>query len=229
MWWDLRTEQSKEVRLRTSPIYAPEIRLNAEGWRPLPEGGRMNVLAPPGTYTVKLSVDGQEFSQPLMVSKDPNSGGSDDDIQKQTTMLMALRKDLEMGADMVNQIELIRAQLESLKGILRGNSDVRAAADDLDKKLTDIEDNLIQRKYTGQGQDTTRFPAKLIGKLSYLAGGVNGGDYPPNTQQKEVQGNFEAQLSGLRKRLDDVVNTDLGNFNRMLREKNIGSIVAAAP
>jgi photosystem II stability/assembly factor-like uncharacterized protein len=229
VWWDLRTEQSKEVRLRTSPIYAPEIRLGAEGWRPLPEGGRMNVLAPPGTYTVKLSVDGQEFSQPLMVSKDPNSGGSDDDIQKQTTMLMALRKDLEMGADMVNQIEVIRAQLESLKGILRGNPDVRAAADDLDKKLTDIEDNLIQRKYTGQGQDTTRFPAKLIGKLSYLAGGVNGGDYPPNTQQKEVQGNFEAQLSALRKRLDDVVSGDVANFNRLLREKNIGSIVAAAP
>src|SRR6266849_4209548 len=59
VWWDLRSEQSKEVRLRTSPAYAPEIRLNAEGWRALPEGGRMTILVPPGTYTVKLTVDGQ--------------------------------------------------------------------------------------------------------------------------------------------------------------------------
>ena len=77
VWWDLRTEQSKEVRLRTSPAYAPEVRLNAEGWRPLPEGGRMTLLVPPGTYTVKLTVDGQEFSQPLTVLKDPNAGGND--------------------------------------------------------------------------------------------------------------------------------------------------------
>ena len=226
VWWNLRTEQSKEVRLRTAPLYAPEVRLNAEGWRPLPEGGRMTVLVPPGTYTVKLSVDGQEFSQPLVVRKDPNSGGSDDDVQKQTAMLFELRKDLEAAGDMVNQIESIRGQLENLKGLLRGNADVRTAADDLDKKLTDIEDNLIQRKLTGQGQDTVRYPPKLISKINYLAGGVSNGDYPPNTQQKEVQRMFETQLSSLRKRLDDVVGPDLGSFNRMLREKNIGNVIA---
>ena len=226
VWWDLRTEQSKEVRLRTSPAYAPEVRVNTEGWRPLPEGGRMTILVPPGTYTVKLSVDGQESSQPLTVLKDPNAGGSDDDIQKQTTMLFELRKDLESVADMINQIELIRGQLENLRGVLRGNADVRSAADDLGKKLIDIEDNLIQRKFTGQGQDTVRYPPKLISKINYLAGGVSSGDFPPNTQQKEVQGMFEAQLSSLRKRLDDVVSTDLGNFNRMLRDKNIGNVIA---
>jgi len=42
-----------------------------------------------------------------------------------------------------------------------------------------------------------------------------------------VQGMFESQLSSLRKRLDDVVNGDLANFNRMLREKNIGNVIAS--
>ena len=229
VWWNLRNEQSKEVRLRTPPAYAPEIRLNAEGWRPLPEGGRTTVLMPPGTYTVKLSVDGQEYSQSLTVMKDPNAGGTDADVQKQTAMLMELRKDLESGADMVNQIEIIRSQLDNLRSILRGNADVKTAADDLDKKLTDIEDNLIQRKFSGQGQDTTRFPTKLIGKITYLAGGVSGGDNAPNTQQKEVQAMFESQLADLRKRLDAVVATDLGNLNRLLRDKNIGNVIAAGP
>jgi hypothetical protein len=229
VWWNLRNDQSKEVRLRTSPLYAPEIRVNAEGWRPLPEGGRMNILMPPGTYTVKLSVDGQEVgSQPLKVLIDPNAGGSDADIQAQTAMLTALRKDLESAADMTNQIEMIRGQLESMRQIIRDAS-VKSAADDLEKKLADIEDNLIQRKFSGQGQDTTRYPTKLIGKLTYLAGDVSDGDYPPNTQEKEVQAMFESQLADLRKRLDVVVSTDVAAFNRMLRDKNIGNVIAAGP
>ncbi len=227
VWWNLRSEPSKEIRLRTPPLYASEIRLNSEGWRPLPEGGRMSVLMPPGTYTVKLTIDGQEVgSQTLKVLLDPNSGGSEAEVQAQTGLLMALRRDLEAAADMTNQIEIIRGQLDNLRQIIRDAS-AKSAADDLDKKLTDIEDNLIQRKFSGQGQDTTRYPTKLIGKITYLAGGVSGGDYPPNTQQQEVKSMFESQLADLRKRLDAVVSTDLANFNRMLREKNIGNVIAS--
>ena len=227
VWWNLRTENSKEIRLRTSPAYAPDIRLNAEGWRPLPEGGRMTVLVPPGTYTVKLSVDGQEFSQPLTVLKDPNAGGTDADIQKQTAMLFDLRKDLEFVADMVNQIENIRGQLDRLRSQL-SDASLKAGGDDLEKKLIEIEDNLIQRKFTGQGQDTTRYPPKLIAKINYLAGGVSGGDYPPNTQQQQVHATFKMQLVDLRKRLDAVVSRDLGNFNRMLRDRNIGNVISSS-
>ena len=65
---------------------------------------------------VKLIVDGKEAgSQSLTVSKDPNDGTTEADIQKQTAMLMGLRKDLESAADMVNQIENIRAQLNKLR------------------------------------------------------------------------------------------------------------------
>ena len=225
VWWNLRTDQSKEIRLRTSPAYAPDIRLNAEGWRPLPEGGRMTILVPPGTYTVKLTVDGQESSQPLTVLKDPNSSGSEADIQKQMALLFDIRKDVESVAEMVNQIESIRGQLDSLRALVKDAS-VKAAADDLDKKLIDIEDNLIQRRLTGQGQDTVRWPPKLISKLNYLGNNIAGSDFPPNTQQQEVHTVFKGQLVDLRRRLDGVVGTDLANFNRMLREKNVGNVIA---
>ena len=190
----------------------------------------MTVLVPPGNYTVKLTVDGQEVgSQSLTVLKDPNDGATEADIQKQTAMLLDLRKDLESAADMVNQIETIRAQLSKLRKDQSGNTDLITAADNFEKKLTDVEDGLIQRKYSGQGQDTTRFGGKLIGKITYLAGGVSGGDYPPNVQQQQVKSMFDSQLADLRKRLDAVVGTDLANFNRMLREKNIGNVIGVAP
>ena len=226
VWWDLRTEPSKEVRLRTTPAYAPEFRLNAEGWRPLPEGGRMTILVPPGNYTVKLSVDGQEFNQTLTVLKDPNTGVSDADLQKQMAMLFDLRKDLETVAEMINQIEVVRAQLATLKPLLRGADFVRLA-DELEKKFTDIEDNLTQRKFTGQGQDTVRFPPKLISKLNYLSNGVASGDFPPNTQQQEVHATFKSQVADLRRRLDETISQDLGSFNRMLRERNIPNVIGS--
>jgi len=225
VWWNLRNENSKEIRLRTQPIYASDIKLNNDGWRPLPEGGRLTVLMPPGTYTAKLIVDGQEVgSQSLKVLKDPNDGTTEADIQKQTAMLVDLRKDLESAADIVNQIEPMRAQVAKVRA---EHPDLKAAADDFEKKLTDIEDGLIQRRYTGQGQDTTRFPAAMIGNMTYLAGGVAGGDFPPNKQQQEVHAMYKARLAGFRKQLDAVIATDLANFNKMLKDKNVSTVISA--
>ncbi|HEY6118580.1 MAG TPA: hypothetical protein VIV66_01415 [Pyrinomonadaceae bacterium] len=233
VWWDLRGEQTKEVRLRTSPAYAPDVRLGTEGWRAAPDGGRISVLLPPGTYTVKLTVDGQEFSQPLVVRKDPNSTGGEQDIQQQTALLIELRKDLESAADMVNQIEVIRTQLDAVKMLTQSSSDagtIRSAADDLDKKLIAIEDNLIQRRLTGQGQDSVRWPPELLSKLTYLANGVSGSaDFPPTVQQREVQAQFKEQLISLRKELDNVVGKDVDAFNRTLRERNIQNVITSAP
>ena len=229
VWWDLRGEQSKEVRLRTSPLYAPEVRVGPEGWRSLPDGGRISILMPPGTYTVKLTVDGQEFTQPLTVRKDPNSTGSEQDIQQQTAMLIDLRKDMETGADMVNRIEVIRTQLETIRSLTQTSSDsgsIKSSVDELDKKLTDIEDNLIQRRLTGQGQDGVRWPPRLISKLNYLANGLSGSaDFPPSTQQREVQVMLKEQLTGLRKRLDEVVTKDVEAFNKTLRDRNLQGLI----
>ncbi len=230
--WDLRGEQSKEMRLRTSPAYAPEIRVGPEGWRPAPDGGRVSVLLPPGTYTLRLSAGGQELSQPLTVKKDPHSGGSEADIQTQTAMLLELRKDLEAAVDMVNQIEIIRGQLNSIRSLLQSSPDasaVSSAAGDLDQKLIDVEEKLIQRKLTGQGQDTTRWPARLVSKLAYLANGVASSDFPPTTQQREVHAQFKQQIKTYQQQFDTLVSREVAAFNNLLRERSIQNIITRVP
>ena len=62
------------------------MELPNQEWRSLGEGGRVTPLAPPGTYTVTLRAAGFELVQPLEVLKDPNSGGSELEIQEQVTM-----------------------------------------------------------------------------------------------------------------------------------------------
>lgn len=218
--------------MRTSPAYAPEIKVGPDGTRNAPGAGRLSILMPPDTYTVKLSVAGQEFSQPLVVRKDPNSGGTEADIISQHAMMLELRADLESGARMVNQIEFIRSQLEKLTATLSAGSDsvaAKSAADALDKKLVEIEEELIQRRLTGQGQDTVRWPPKLLSKIGYLAGGLASGDFGPTKQQREVQALLTQQLGGLRKRLDDVLSLDLTTFNKLLVDSNIKTIIKPTP
>jgi photosystem II stability/assembly factor-like uncharacterized protein len=229
--WDLRGETSKEIRLRTSPAYAPEIRVGADGWRPAPDGARMSLLLPPGNYTVKLSAEGQELSQPLVVKKDPHSRGSEADIQAQYAMLTDLKKDLESAADMVNRIEMVRSQLGMMQSLLTGAeaATVKSGADGLDKKLADVEDNLIQRKLTGAGQDGVRWPVRLISKINYLANGLSSSDFGPTSQQREVHTQFKEQLATHRKRLDELMSKDLRAFNELLKEKGVQNIILTAP
>ncbi len=250
--WDLRGEQTREVRMRTSPAYAPDITVGADGTRAAQGAARMSVLLPPANYTVRLSVGSQESSQPLVVRKDPNSSGTEADIQTQMALLLDLRSDVDKAADMVNQIELIRSQLYNITALLGGGgagrrtsepgavatgsssqgggpgsdyASIKAAAADLDKKLIDIEENLIQRRLTGQGQDTVRWPPKLISKLNYLANGMGGSDFPPTTQHREVKAMFEEQLATHRRRLDEILSKDLDAFNKLLRDRGIQNII----
>jgi hypothetical protein len=232
VYWNLEGDASTEVRMRTSPEFAPEIKVGPDGTRNAPGAARLSILMPPGTYTVKLSAGGQELSQPLIVKKDPNSGGTEADISTQTEMMIDLRKDLDSGARMVNQIELIRSQLEQLVATLATTSNstsVKSAADSLDKKLIEIEENLIQRKLTGQGQDTVRYPPKLLAKIGYLAGGLASGDFGPTKQQREVHALFKQQLAGLRKRLDDVLNQDLTALNKLLADSGNKTVIKSTP
>jgi len=220
--WNLEGEQTTEVRMRTSPAYAPEIKVGADGTRSAPGAPRMSILLPPGNYTVRLSAAGRELSQPLVVRKDPNSGGTEADINAQTAMMLELRSGLESGSQMVNQIESIRSQLLKLPS---DSVAVKSAANALDQKLIDIEENLIQRRLTGQGQDTVRWPPKLLTKINYLAGGLASGDFAPTKQQREVHAMFKQQLAGLRQRLEDVLSKDLTAFNKLLVDSNIKTVI----
>ncbi len=227
--WDLRWEQTKEVRLRTSPAFAPEIRVGPEGWRPAPDGPRMAVWLPPGNYSVKLSVGSQELSQPLVIKKDPNSAGSEADIAAQFALSAELRGDLEMAVDMVNQIEQIRSQLISIASVVGAsqgdNSAIKSAAEALEATLIEIEDNLIQRRLTGQGQDTVRWPSKLLSKINYLNNGLSGADFPPTSQHREVHTMLKTQLTTQRSRLNEVLSKDLEAFNKLLRDRGIGNVI----
>jgi photosystem II stability/assembly factor-like uncharacterized protein len=229
--WDLRDEPTPEARLRVSPQYARWFEVPADG-RPMPGAGRMSVLLPPGTYTVKLRVGGQEYTQPLQVLKDPGSGGSEPEIQQQFAALKSIKGDVASTLGMLNTVEAVRSQLQNLSRLLAGDgqsAEVCASSDSLEQKFMAFEASLHQIRNTGRGQDNVRYPSRLIEQLQYLAGGVGDGDFAPTTQQQEVRQLLAQQVQTYRTQLDQLISQDLTQFNTMLRQKNVGNIVVRTP
>jgi hypothetical protein len=213
VYWNLRNDSSKVARLRTRPLYNAEFQLDRDSTRSAPGVGRLTVLMPPGSYTVKLTADGQSYSQPLEVRRDPNYDATDQDIAASTAMLLALQNDLNSVVDMLGTMESLRLQLQRLPA----TGDVRSKADALEQKLMTVEGNIVDLRMTGRGQDEVRYPVKLGGQLNYLAGGVAASDFAPTAQQKEVQQLLASQVRETRSALDRLIQTDVAGFNEVLR------------
>jgi len=221
--WDLRDEPSMAVTLRTSPMYAPYITVGPEG-RTAPGTAQVSVLMPPGTYTVKLSVGGQESSKPLEVRKDPNSGGTEGDIVAQTRLATAIRDDMNRAATAVHRMESVRVQLAALRTAV-ADAEVTRAVAALEEKVTALEMELVDLRQTGTGQDGVRFGSKLISKLGYLANGLISNDFRPTDQQVEVQGILNAQLSQHLSALESLLGGDLNALNALLRQRNVPNVI----
>jgi len=229
IWWDLSYDKTKMIKLRTKPIGQDHVVLGDKGWRPFPRGsGGSGHLAPPGVYTVKLKVGEKEFSQNLVVQKDPHSAGTEADIQAQTKVLSEIYRNIDAVADMINQIEWIRKQLCDLNDMLKekeGVEPVLKAGDELDRKFIEIENALFSIELSGSG-DELRWPDKFYVKLRFLASDIGKSDFPPTSQQIEVHEMLEEQLAGYQNRLKQVIEKDILAFNDILREKQIANIYA---
>jgi len=225
--WDLRGEGTTQIKMRTSPLYADWVELNEERWRPA--GGGFSILSPPGIYTVVMEVGGREFMATVNVLKDPSSTGTDADIAAQTEMLRDLQADFNSTANMVNQIEWLRRQLTDLRMVLvdqEGTDDLVGAADALQSQLIDIEENLIQLRLTGTGQDGVRYPAKVVGRLRHLVGGVSVGDFRPTDSAREVHLILEERIERWRVALDEFLDEELPAFNQMIQSHDLPPIIS---
>jgi len=221
--WDLRDEPNPAVRLSTSPMYAPYISVGPDG-RAAPGTAQVSVLMPPGTYTVKLTVGTQEFTRPLEVRKDPNSGGTEGDIAAQTRVAMAIREDMVRAGAAVTRMESVRVQLAALRTTVP-DAEVTRAVSALEQKVTDLEMELVDLRQTGSGQDGVRFGSRLIGKLGYLTNGLTNNDFPPTDQHVEVQGILNAQLKQHLTALESLLGSDLNALNALLRQKGVPNVV----
>jgi hypothetical protein len=143
-------------------------------------------------------------------------------------MLKKIWEDSQAVAKMVNQIEWIRKQIYDLQDMLKEKElieDVVKAGKTLDEKLIGVEGNLVQLKLTGGSQDILRWPMKLYGKVSMLAGSVASGDFGPTEQSREVHAMYKEMIADYQAQLKALLEKDISDFNDMLKQKDLQGIV----
>jgi photosystem II stability/assembly factor-like uncharacterized protein len=223
MWWDLNTDKTHAPMLRTVNPYSPDVRYPAEG-KAAPGLGRFDALVPPGTYTVTVSAAGATVSQRIVVRRDPSSGAADAEITAQTAMASEIAQELNTAVDMINNLETVRAQLATVRATLGADSalaDVRAQADSVARKLQAVEEQLLQMRTTGRGQDQIRHPFRIGEQLIYLGQSIGGSDYAPTDAHKAVQAVLKEALQKVKLQYDAVMTADMNAFRQLLRSRNV--------
>ncbi|MEM7297395.1 MAG: sialidase, partial [Bacteroidota bacterium] len=183
VWWDFNEDPSTTLVLRTKPLYAPWFQLDDKRTRKslVPP---MSIMATPGTYTVTLKSGDIEQTQTFELLKDPNTEGSLGDINDQKELLDKIRIDYEEMSSAVNEAEKLRRQLRDIMAMVSG--DLLTEVKKVDSLATQAENQIIQLKHTGKGQDVIRLPGMLMEKMGYLASTIAIADFKPADQYLEV-------------------------------------------
>src|SRR5581483_1843172 len=181
-------------------------------------------LAGPGTYTVKMTVDGQSFTKELKVTAVPGSHGSDADLQAAAALQLKVRDDISAVSDMANQIEWMRKQLETEKKTVEGKAAMLTALASMDKKLKDVELRLLSESEMLSDDKYYVEAYKLYLNLIWMNGEIGGGagdvagsaDYGPTETQVKLVVDLETQLKEAQTAYKAVMDKDVPAYNQQI-------------
>jgi photosystem II stability/assembly factor-like uncharacterized protein len=225
--WDLRYDDP--------PGFNPDInnQMNSSPGSVTP--GPHGPLALPGTYTVKLIVDGQTSAQSLVVRNDPRIGESlpvMTALRTQDRLAMAAVQGMKDSYAANNEVAAVRAQLAALpRGTLP--PDVSTAATALDTKLATVGGPQRGGRGGGGGGGGFGAPARVPGSLlSFIAinnlfntvlGPLaqNGIDMPPTKAQVDTLESACNEFTGTANGWKTMLAADLLEFNTLLTKNNL--------
>ncbi|MDQ6652737.1 MAG: glycosyl hydrolase, partial [Acidobacteriota bacterium] len=212
--WDLRYPES--VRFPGMILWAGEVR-----------GPRVV----PGTYQVRLTVDGKTMSESFEVKPDPRLGTSPGDYAKQVELGLKIRDKVTETHNAIIQIRDVRKQVDDLLKRIAGQPGFKVindAATTLKKNLSAVEESLYQTK-NQSSQDPLNYPIRLNNKLAALAGVVSSADAAPTEQSYAVYDELVGEIDGQLAKLTQIRMNDVPAFNQLVRDQNIPAVTVKGP
>jgi photosystem II stability/assembly factor-like uncharacterized protein len=173
----------------------------------------------PGTYTVRLIVDGKTSTAPLTVKMDPRVKTPAAGLQKKFETEAHLASVMSESTQALHQGTSIRSQLNKLTE--KGNAQVKTSAAEFEKKLNALVG-------TAGGFFAPPSPEVSLSKLNGQASGLYQQvwkvDAEPTTAQLQASGAIDHDRQDVMRRWDEFKQTDLPGMNRLLRQANIPEI-----
>jgi hypothetical protein len=204
--WDLRYEPPKKI---PAAIYD--------------EGEPSGPLALAGNYQVRLTVGAKNFTAPLEVTMDPRVKTPAEDLRKQFDLMLRMRDRQDEMNKAILAIRDLRVQLQALEkrlGSTEPAKPVATGAADLRKKISAIEEELIQVN-SKASEDELNYPTKLNSKLGYLQNAVDSADAQPTEAEFGVYAELDLQLESQLAKWREVLSKDVPALNDTMQKNNV--------
>jgi hypothetical protein len=185
-------------------------------------------IAPPGTYQVRVTADGQSETQSFAIRRDPRvlPDVTDADLQKEFDLAMQVNRKTTQANEAVLLVRGIRPQIKDREGKLDSKTGPTAKAlDKLQNDLTTVETSLYQVN-NQSSEDPLNFPIKLNNKVAAIQGVVESADSAPTEQSYDVFQMLAGRVDQELNKLDSTVKTDLPRVNQMLQKQKLAPIKA---
>ena len=208
--WDLRYND---------PVQIPDAFYSGTG----PKGP----LAIPGDYRVKLTVAGKSQTAPLKLVMDPRTKGAEAAVQKQFSLSMQVNDRISQLHQAVNEIRDLKSQIKNLH--IRFDEDERLkpalnAADDLEHKMFDVEQQLIQVNMKGS-EANLAFPSMLNERFDAFSHSIDGSDSAPTKSQLDVFQMLSGQLDAQLKKWQQIKSDDVTKVSGMIRQADLPALI----
>jgi photosystem II stability/assembly factor-like uncharacterized protein len=168
-------------------------------------------MALPGTYQVKVTVDGDTQTQPLVIKKHPLRNTPDADLAEQFNLGIAIRDKVSEANQAVIDIRRIKAQVNEAK-TKNNKKEFTLVADRLINALSAVEADLYQVK-NQSNQDPLNFPIKTNNRLASLLGMTLRGEGKPTANIYPIFEDLKKELKDETDRLEKVYGNELKAFN----------------
>jgi hypothetical protein len=179
---------------------------------------KVGPLALPGTYTVKVTVDGQSQTTTLVVKQDPRLRVPAGDLAEQVKLALAIRDDISRLTMVVERLRALEKQAHERADLLKEDPKaaplVRAVLA-LAAKCEALEGEMHNPKaeivYDILAQ---RGGSRLYSRLSPLMSWVVDGDGAPTQGARQVYADQRKELDGYEVRFKAILADDLAAVNR---------------
>lgn len=182
----------------------------------------------PGRYQIKLTANGEIQTADFQLLNDPRwTDISSEDYQAQLELGTALTDLITEAHQLIKNLRSIREQANHItkNAVKAGRAEVLTkSAADLDKKLSKVEDQIIQNK-SEASQDNINFPRVFSNHIGRLYGVVVNAHDRPTGGALERYEDLKKEYAGIKKDYDKVISEELPVFTKLLEEHGVERIM----
>ena len=176
----------------------------------------------PGTYQLRLSVDGRTYTAPLEVKMDPRVKTSLIALRQQLTLETQIMQAMWDSYQSVQAIRDLRTQLNDLQTKLKTDASAKPVLDAvaaLDKKATELV--AVEQTYPPVGVVSA---ASLNGALGSLMVLVDSADTAPTAQATSAFATYQKLLAQELGKWAALKKNDIPALNALLRQRQLPPI-----